>query len=528
MLDILIKNGTIIDGSGKKSFQADIGIEKGLITEIGNLKNASAAKIIDAQNLIVCPGFIDILNRSDAFGMLFENPSQESLLRQGITTIIGGNCGASLAPIMSLDAINAIQKWADIKNVALNWSTMGEFLDELAKRKFGINYGTLIGHTTLRRGLLKQEIRQLQSKELEQMQYAISQSMHEGALGLSAGLIYAHTKIAPTEELIEIAKTTAKYRGYFSLHIRNEGENIMSSINEAIRISQEAQIPVEIAHFKIIGQKNWGLLEKVLDMIEIANRSGAQITFDVFPYDFSASVLYTILPDWTTKEGKEKMLEFLRDGNYKKQIVEEMQRNKLVDYEKIIIAMSAGDKNIIGHDLKSIAQNQGISVEEVILNIILESRGRMISFIPDLGENNIKNQIANNFSLISSNAAGYSLAHESSRELAHPRCFGAFPRAIKNYVLDEKIVGMEDMISKMTSKPAQKIGLKKRGEIKIKNYADIVIFDPNRLKDNATLELPYQFPSGIEYVIINGIISVDSANFTAGLNGKILKKSIDA
>lgn len=529
MLDILIKNGTIIDGSGKKSFQSDIGIEKGFITEIGNLQSSSAAKIIDAQNMLVCPGFIDILSRSDAFGMLSENPSQESLIRQGITTIIGGNCGASLAPIISAHAINAIQKWADIKNVALNWSTMGEYLDDLSKRKIGINYGTLIGHTTLRRGLLKQDVRQLQSKELEQMQYAISQSMSEGALGLSAGLVYAHTKIAPTEELIEIARTASKYKGYFSLHVRNEGADMMSSVNEAIRISQEAQLPVEIAHFKIIGQKNWGLLEKVLNMIEVANRSGAQVTFDVFPYIFSASVLYTILPDWVTKEGKEKMLEYLRSAAYKKQIVEDMQKNQQnIDYENIIIAMSAGDKNIIGHDLKTISKNQGISVEETILNIILESRGRMISFIPDLSEDNIKNQILNNFSLISSNGTGYNLSHAGNRELAHPRCFGAFPRAIKKYVIDNKVISMEDMISKMTSKPAQKIGLKKRGEIKIKNHADIVIFNPQELKDNATIELPYQFPGGINHVIVNGISAVENGNFTGILNGKILKKSVDA
>lgn len=528
MFDILIKNGTIIDGTGKKSFQGDIGIEKGMITEIGSIKNASASKIIDANNLIVCPGFVDIMNRSDAFGMLFENPSQESLLRQGITTIIGGNCGASLAPIISLDAINAIQKWADIKNVALNWSTMAEFLSELSKKKFAVNYGTLVGHTTLRRGLLKQDIRQLQAKEMEQMQYTISESIRDGALGLSAGLVYAHTKIATTEELIEASKSASKNGGYLSLHIRNEGENIVSSINEAIRISQEAQIPVEIAHFKIIGKKNWPLLEKVFSMIEMANRNNPLVTFDVFPYTFSASVLYTILPDWVTREGKEKMLEFLRDKEYKKRIVEEMQKNSMVDCDEIIIAMSAGDKNLVGHNLKFIAQNQGLSVQEAILNIILESRGRMISFIPDIGEENIKSKILNDFSIISSNGVGYNLSHANGMELAHPRCFGAFPRAIKKYAIDEKIISLEEIIRKMTLKPAQKIGLKNRGEIKVKNFADIVIFNKEQLTDNATLQLPYQFPSGIDHVIVNGTIAVENGQYNNSLSGKIIKKHTDA
>lgn len=526
MFDILIKNGTIIDGTGGKSFHGDIGIEKGLITEIGEIKiKASALKTIDATGKIICPGFIDILNRSDAFGTLFENPSQESLLRQGITTIIGGNCGASLAPMISISGIEAIKKWADIKNVAINWSSMAEFLNELSGKKIGVNFGTLIGHTTLRRGLLKQEIRLLQKKEQEQMNYIVDQSMSEGAFGISAGLVYSHTKITPTEELIEISKITAKHGGFLSLHMRNESGNVVASVNEAIRISQEAQIPVEIAHFKIIGQQNWPAIEKILPMIELANRNGTQITFDVFPYTFSASVLYTILPDWATKEGKERLLMLLRDTNQKKNIVQEMQQNKPVDYDKIIIAMSAGDKSLIGHSVQTIAQSQGLSSEEMILNIIIESGGRMIGFIPDLSENNIKKQISSNFSFISSNAAGYNLSYANSRELAHPRCFGAFPKAIKKYVLDEKVISLEEMIAKMTSRPAKKIGLKKRGELKIKNFADITILDTNNLNDNATIDLPYQFPSGVDYVIVNGQVAVNKNDFTGSVNGKILKNT---
>lgn len=524
MLDILIKNGAIIDGTGKNSFRGDIGIEKGLIAEIGEIKS-SALKTIDATKKIVCPGFIDILNRSDVFGTLFENPSQESLLKQGITTIIGGNCGASLAPLISLHAINAIQKWTDMKKVTFNWSSMAEFLNDISSKKFGVNFGTLIGHTTLRRGLLKQEIRLLQKNELNQMSYIVDQSMRQGAFGISAGLIYSHTKITPTEELMELAKTVVKNNGFLSLHTRNEGENIIPSINEAIRISQEAQIPVEIAHFKISGQKNWTLIDKVLSMIETANRSGAQVTFDVFPYTFSASVLYTTLPDWTIREGKEKLLDLLRDRDKKSDIVKEMQKNKFVDYGKIIIAMSAGDKSIIGRDIQYLSQNQGLSPEETILNIIIESRGRMIGFIPDLDENNLKKQIANSFSLIASNSAGYNLGYINSGELAHPRCFGSFPRAIKKYVLDEKIISMEEMIAKMTFRPAQKIGLTKRGEIKIKNFADIVIFNPTQIKDNATIESPYQFSSGIDYVIVNGQIAVENENYNGSLNGRILKKN---
>lgn len=528
MFDILIKNGNIIDGSGKKSFQADIGIEKDTITEIGNLQNASAKKLIDAKNLAVCPGFIDILNRSDTFWSLFENPSQESLLRQGVTTIIGGNCGASLAPIISAHAINAIQKWTDIKNVAINWGNMAEFLYEISQKPLGVNFGTLVGHTTLRRGLLKDEIRPLSRDELDKMKYSTEESMGGGALGLSAGLVYAHSRVAPTEELIEVAGVVAKNNGYISLHLRNEEENIVAAVNEAIRISQEAGVPIEIAHFKIIGQKNWPLMDKALSMIEIANRSGAKITFDIFPYTFSASVLYTTLPDWLANESKEKLIGILSDKIQKKSIIEEMQKNPKFEYGKIIIAMSSGDKSYIGHTIQSIAGNQGLSPEEVILNLILESRGRMIGFIPDIGEDNLKKQIISNFSLIASNGAGYGLNYENSNELAHPRCFGAFARTIKKYAIDEKILPLEEIVAKMTLKPAQKVGLKRRGEIKAKNFADITIFDPEKIKDNATLESPYQFSDGIKYVIVNGKIEIEDGNYNGSLNGKVLKKNIDA
>lgn len=528
MFDILIKNGNIIDGSGKKSFQADIGIERDIIVDIGNLQNAPAKKTIGAKNLTVCPGFVDILNRSDTFGTLFENPSQESLLRQGTTTIIGGNCGASLAPIISIHAINAIQKWTDIKNVAINWSSMAEFLYELSHKEIGVNFGTLVGHTTLRRGLLKDEIRPFQKDEMDKMKYIVEESIKDGALGLSAGLVYAHSKIATTEELIELGKITAKNNGFLSLHLRNEEKDTIGAVNEAIRISQEAEIPVEIAHLKIIGQENWPMMDKTLSMIEIANRSGAQITFDVFPYTFSASVLYTTLPDRLVNENKDNLVNMINDKEQKKIIVADMQKNPKFDYGKIIIAMSSGDKSFIGHTVQSIAQDHGLSQEEVILHLIIESRGRMIGFIPDISEENIKKQISNNFSFIASNGAGYGLRHKISKELAHPRCFGAFPRAIRKYALDEKIVSLEEIIAKMTLKPAQKIGLKKRGELKVKNYADVVIFDQDKIRDNAIIQSPYQFADGIEYVLVNGQVAVSNGNYNGLLKGKVLRKFIDA
>lgn len=524
MFDILIKNGTIIDGSGAKSFKADIGIEGDTISAIGNLSDSKAAKIIDATDKIVCPGFVDILNRSDTFGTLFEIPSQESLLRQGITTIIGGNCGASLAPIISPDAINAIQKWADIKKIAANWSSVAEFFFSIANKKFGVNFGTLIGHTSLRRGLLKGDTRPLEKGEIEQMEYIADMSMKSGALGISAGLVFAHSNIAPTEELISLAKIVKKHNCYFSLHLRNDGESIIAAINEAIRISQEGNIPLEISHFKIIGKKHWPLLDTILGMIDSANKNGAQITFDVFPYAFSANVLYTILPQEIAKENKEKLASILKDKEIKKEIVKEMQKNPALDYGKIIIAMSGGDKSFIGHTIETVAKNQGLSQEEVILNSIIESRGRIIGFMPDIDEENIRKQIKSELSLISSNSAGYDLSFAKSRELAHPRCFGAFPRAIKKYAIDEGLIPMETMIAKMTSKPASKIGLAKRGEIKIKNFADIIIFNPQKIKDNATLEMPYQYPDGIDWVLVNGQPAIENGNYNGALNGKVLKK----
>jgi len=270
MYDILIKNGTIIDGTKNKKFKADIGIKKDKIKKIGNLKKANANTIINAQNQYIAPGFVDIHNHSDSYWTLFTSPSLKSMVKQGVTTIIGGNCGASLAPLSRGHFIVSIQKWVDINEVNVNWLTIAEFLDTLEKRKIGLNFGTLVGHSTLRRGVLGEKFRELKPEEMKKMERMLEDAMSDGAFGMSTGLIYSHAKIAPTEEIIRLAKLLKKYHGVHAIHIRDEANKLIPAIKEAIEIAKLSEVSTEISHLKAMGKKNWPNFKKILIMIEKA------------------------------------------------------------------------------------------------------------------------------------------------------------------------------------------------------------------------------------------------------------------
>lgn len=307
MYDILIKNGTIIDGSGEKSFKADVAVKKDKVRKIGRLGRARARTVIDAKRLYITPGFVDIHNHSDGYWTLFTIPSLESMLRQGVTTIIGGNCGSSLAPLARESMIVSIQKWADINEVSVNWLSMNEFLNVLEKRKIGVNFGTLVGHATLRRGLIGEEFRKLKPEEMKMMERMLEDALKQGAFGLSTGLAYSHAKIASIEEIIKLAKVVKKERGIYTSHIRGEAKELVPAIKETLSIAKKAKISTEISHLKAMGKKNWPSFPRVIEMIESASRrSKININFDVYPYTVTGSVLYILLPDWVA-EGKKNV-----------------------------------------------------------------------------------------------------------------------------------------------------------------------------------------------------------------------------
>lgn len=522
MFDILIKNGVVIDGTGKEKFEADVGINDNKIEVISDLGNEEGEKEIDARGQYVCPGFIDVNNHSDTYWRIFLNPNLESLVYQGITTIVGGNCGSSLAPLPNAATIASIRKWIDVKTININWLKLREFFEVLEKKPLSVNFATLVGHAVLRRGFLGDEVRNPDSKEMKSIKKMLKDALSEGALGMSTGLIYTHAKLASTEELVDLAKIVKKYNGVYATHIRGEEEEFIPAVEEALTIARKSGVKLHISHLKVMGEKNWPKMDEALKLIEKAQKEGIKVTFDVYPYTNTGSVLYVLLPDWVSEGGRAIMLKRLKDPSVKAKVIEEM-KNSGFDYSKVEIAISPLNKTLARKKVTEIAQAQGKSIEETVIDILVASEGQVITSMEVLSEENVKKAIVNPLSLIASNGSGYDLKHAQTGERVHPRSFGAFPRVLSKYVLKEEVLSWEEAIKKMTSFPAQKFGIKKRGILKKGYFADITIFDKNSIEDLSTSQDPYKYSRGINYVIVNGKVALHQGKYTEALDGKIIK-----
>jgi len=523
MFDFVIKNGIIVDGSGKKSFIADLGIKNDKISKIGNLKKAAAKETIDAEGKCVAPGFVDILDHSDSFWTIFKIPRLDSKITQGITTIISGNCGSSLAPLVSKEAIKSIHKWAEIGNVYVNWQTVEEFLSEVQKNKLGLNFATLIGHETLRRGLLGDEVRKITFKEIEIMNNMLKKGLAEGAFGMSTGLVFSHAKLASFEEIKILTNTLSKENALYASHIRGEVEDLLPSVNETLQIGRETGVSIEISHLKAIGKSYWPDMEKALEMIKIASDEDISIEFDIYPYTSTGSVLYLLLPDWVTSGGRNKMIARLKDFDLRKKIIEEMKQLNY-NYQDLIVSICPYNRSVVGKRIGDIAANQNISCEEAIIELLIAANGQVIVFNKVLSEENIELALKDSLCTVASADAAYNMEYIRTGEIVHPRCFGAFPRVLGRYVNKKKILKLEEAVYKMSGKPARKVGLKKRGLLKDNYFADVIIFDPKNIADKANFQNPYQYSKGLDYVFVNGKMVIREGKHTGELAGRVLRK----
>jgi N-acyl-D-amino-acid deacylase len=502
MLDILIKNGSVIDGSGSAAKTLDIAIQNGKITEMAANIKATAKQTINAEGHMVTPGFIDIQNHSDSYWTIFDQPEQASLLSQGITSIVMGNCGASLAPLLTNESIKSIQKWHSLSGININWTTVAEFLDVMSKKVLGVNVGTLVGHSTLRRGLVKDDIRELSGEELLILDKSLGDALDQGALGLSMGLVYSHEMDSSVQELRQLASKLKSSNKYLSVHLRSEAGHILEAMDEVIALAKFSGIPLKISHLKIRGKKNWPLFEKITEKLEAAYHQGVSISFDVYPYDTSWSILYTYLPKWAYEGGRTKIIQALGDPMIRRKILDYLKEQSH-DFGNIIIAEAAGNANFEGKSIRQIAQNQSVSNEEALINVIVASYAQVIVFDHNLSEEHLEKFMISPFSMIATDGAGYS---ESIKGLIHPRCFGTMPRFLR-LVREKKLMKWEQAIAKITSEPAKLIGTKNRGILAVGNQADVTIFDPMAITDKSTYEHPDILSEGIEGVIVNGQLS---------------------
>lgn len=523
MYDILIRNGTVIDGSGRPMYRSDVAIGEDRIVVLGDLSSARGEVEIDATGKYVTPGFVDVNNHSDTYWQLLADPTLESMLRQGVTTIVGGNSGSSLAPFADQSVIRSIQKWTDVERINFNWLSMVEFLSEVEKRQPGVNFATLVGHGTLRRGAMKDETRTITPDEIALMQRMLRGALKEGAIGLSTGLKYTHARGAGVRELIALTKTAVDQGGVYATYVRDEEENLVKAVEEALVVAREAAAPIHISHLKAVGERNWHLMDEVFHLIETAALNDIAVTFDVYPYTSTGSVLYTLLPEWVTQNGRKMMIEQLKDRQTYLSVLRDMQRDT-VDYSQVLISMSSVSKMLSRRRISDIAKLQGKSPREVVLDLLLASDGRAIVSMEVLSERNVLKAIQHPFSIISSNGVGYDLAHRKTGDLVHPRNFGTFPKVFAEYVRKQKVLSWEEAVHKMSGKPALKFRLEKRGLLEKGYFADVVVLDPETVEDRSTMEDPYQYPVGIVCVIVNGCIAFDGESSEVKRHGRVLRQ----
>lgn len=524
MFDTLITGGMVVDGTGENAaYPADIGIANGRITAIGNLSGERSHTTINADGRVITPGFVDIQNHSDSYGALLRTPTLESMCRQGITSILVGHAGSSLAPLLK-GSLVSIQKWTDITGVNVDWRSMGEFLEVINIRRLGPNVATLIGHSTLRRDLIGDSPRALSDKEQDQLQTLLKRSMHEGGWGLSVGLEYTHERNADTSDIVSFLSQVAAQKGVASFHLRDEGEHFFESLKEIIELTEQSGVRAKISRIKIEHEADPLLAEQAIEVLTNARERGVDISIDAYPYTVSASTLYLLLPKWATEGGRTQLLEKLRNSNLREKIKEGIADYRY-DYNNIRIASAVVDRTLMGKSIADLAKNQDESPEEVLLNLISASEDQMIVFFKNAHEELFEVFAKWPHTMLATNGVGYSTrSREEVRELPHPRSFGTTGRILGTYVRERKVLTLEEAVHKMSGLPASFLGLRQRGTIAKDNFADIVVLNHEEVADTATFENPFSSPRGIEHVFVNGTPVVRDGNYTGETPGIVLYK----
>ncbi len=495
--DILIKNGKVLDGTGNSWFFADIAVKNGKIITIGKMPAATAAKIIDAKGFIVAPGFIDV--HAHIENSVFEKPTADNYIYDGVTTVITGNCGGSAD---------------DLK----------KFFWQIDSMHSSINVASLYGHNTIRSLAMGLDNRAATAEEMKKMEQLMEQGMKDGAVGFSTGLIYLPGMYANTDEVVNIAKAAALYNGVYASHIRNEENKVVEAINEAIYVGKQANMPVEISHFKVGGRGNWGRSKETVSLIVQARNEGYDVTIDQYPYTASSTNLGVRLPDWALSGGPDSLKARITNADVHKKIVEEMlaqlKEYKFKDYSYAVVAQYSADTSYNGKSITEINKLKGRKSKaaeeaETILDMMMAGGAQMVYH--SMNEDDVKYIMTYPF-----NMAGADAGIATGKGMPHPRTYGTNARILGKYVREEKVISLEEAIRRMTSLPAQKFQLRDRGLLKEGFAADIVIFNENEVRDNATFEKPNQLSSGFMYVVVNGQLVIDHAKHTGVRSGTVL------
>lgn len=498
--DVLIRNGRVVDGAGNAWFRGDVAVKNGRIAAVGALNGRSAARVIDAAGRIVAPGFIDVHTHIE--GGVEKVPRGDNFLRDGVTTVVTGNCGGSelqLAP----------------------------WFEKLEKTGLGLNVASLIGHNTVRSEVMGRANRLATPEEIARMQALVEKAMREGAVGFSTGLIYIPGTYSNPDEVVALAKAAAKYNGVYASHMRDEGERVTEAINEAVRVGKEAGMRVQLSHFKIDNRKLWGASDASLALIEKYRREGVDVVVDQYPYDRSSTNLGIRLPSWALADGDDKVRARLESKSTRGEIKREML--KLLadlgqpDYQFCLVGRFQRKPEYEGKTIPEITKLMGreATVEnqaETILDLMQLGRAQMIYH--SMGGQDVERILRYPWTAIASDGG----IQEFGIGVPHPRSYGTNARVLGEYVRNRGVLTVEDAVRRMTSLPARTFGFRDRGLIREGMAADLVIFDPARVGDVATYQQPHQFSEGIDFVLVNGVLAVENGQLTPARGGRVLRK----
>lgn len=517
--DILITNGQILDGSGQASFIGDLAINADTIVAIGTLENAIGKQEIDATGLSVAPGFINMLSWANV--SLLEDGRSQGDIRQGVTLEVMGE-GSSMGPLSDPMKKEMLEGQGDIK-YELPWTSLGEYLNHLENNGIATNVTSFVGNATLREHVIGIEKRPPTKVEMESMKSLLRQGMEEGAVGLSTSLIYVPSGHAETDEIIELAKVVSEYNGMYISHIRDEEGGLLEAVQELITISEKAKLPAEIYHFKASGNANWHLLDSAITLIENARKKGLDITTDMYMYNASSTGLNVVLPAWAKEGGHSATMKLIENPSKRKQMMDEIDFH--VPPEKILLVgfRNKGMRNHIGKTLANVAKERGKTANETLVDLIYEDDSRIQVVYFSMSEENIKKKLKLPYMSICSDAGSYTNEGVFLEQSTHPRAYGSFARLLGHFVREEKVISLEEAIYKLTTLPATNLKLKKRGALKGGYFADVVIFDANKIKDNATFEKPHQYATGMQHVFVNGGHVLKDGEHTGTFSGKFVK-----
>jgi N-acyl-D-amino-acid deacylase len=527
--DVIIKDGTVYDGTGAEPKHADVAIRGDRIVGIGDFKTAKANTVIDAKGLAVAPGFINMLSWSTE--SLIQDGRSQSEIRQGVTTEIMGE-GESMGPVNDRVREHKIRQQTDIK-YDITWNTLAEYLQYLEKRGVSCNVASFIGATTVREYVIGFEDKAPTPEQLDQMRELVRKEMEAGALGIGTSLIYPPAFYAKTEELIELCKVAAKYKGKYISHMRSEGSRLLEALDELIRISWEAKIPAEVYHIKVSGQQNWPKIDDLLSRIEVAQKEGLKVTADMYTYTAGGTGLDASLPPWTEDGGYPALFERLRDPAAREKIKAEVQtptnawENLYLDAggpEHILLAQFKSEKlkPLIGKTLAEVAKKRGKDPIDALMDLIAEDESRIGTLYFIMSENNVKKELAKPWISFGSDEASQAPEGVFLKSNPHPRAYGNFARVLGKYVRDEKVIPMKEAIRRLSGLPATNLGLDHRGFLKEGMFADVVVFDPATIADRATYEKPHQYAVGVKHIFVNGVQVLKDGEHTGAKPGRAL------